>query len=44
MPLGNGAYERRRVAASGLVVVRHARQAEGVVVDVAEASQTTQME
>lgn len=42
-PLGNGAYVRCRVAASGLVVVRHACRAEGEVVDVVEASQTAQM-
>jgi hypothetical protein len=43
MALGNGAYERRRVAASGLVVVQHLCRTEGAVVDVVKADQTKQM-
>ena len=39
MALGNGAYERRRVAASGLVVVQHLCRTEGAVVDVVKANQ-----
>jgi hypothetical protein len=40
MPLGNGAYERRLVAASGLVVLQYLCRAEGAVVDVVKADQT----
>ena len=43
MALGNGAYERRRVAASGLVVVQHLCRTEGAVVDVVKADQTKQL-
>jgi hypothetical protein len=41
--LGNDAYERRRVAASGLVVVQRLCRNEEAVVDVVKADQTKQV-